>query len=109
MNQYPDDADGDALRKVAKYTDMSKPVKIDYVVVVPDEASGHQVERLASERGYLTVLECDEVSGEWVCYCSMHMLPTYVGVVAAQAELDELSAPFGGHSDGWGTFGNLTE
>jgi hypothetical protein len=34
------------------------------------------------------------------------MVPTYEVVVAAQKELDELSAPLGGHSDGWGTLGN---
>ena len=35
------------------------------------------------------------------------VVATYEGVIAAQEELDELSAPVGGKSDGWGTFGNL--
>ena len=34
------------------------------------------------------------------------MLATYDGVMAAQAELAELSERFGGFPDGWDTFGN---
>jgi hypothetical protein len=34
------------------------------------------------------------------------MLLDYDSVIAAQAELDRVSGPFGGYSDGWGTFGN---
>jgi hypothetical protein len=34
------------------------------------------------------------------------MVATYESVLAIQAELAELSQPFGGIPDGWGTFGN---
>ncbi len=48
----------------------------------------------------------DETDQRWTCYCAKRMIPTYEAIIAAQKELDELSAPFGGSSDGWGTPGN---
>jgi hypothetical protein len=104
--EFPNDADGDALRKVAERSDMSKPMAIDFAVDVPNEACGEEVAKLAAPRGYTAAVELDEGSQRWTCYCTKHMVPTYEGVLAAQKELDELSAPFGGRSDGWGTLGN---
>jgi regulator of RNase E activity RraB len=104
---FPDDADGEALRRVASTgADMSRPVSIDYFVSVPDREAGEAVARLATRLGYRVEVVHDAEDDAWECYCSKAMLPTYDGVVAAQRELDELSRPFGGQSDGWGTSGN---
>jgi hypothetical protein len=86
MATFPDDADGDALRRVAERSDMSKPMDIDFAVDVPDQARGEAMAQLASRRGYATTVERDASGPRW--------------------ELDELSEPLGGRSDGWGTFGN---
>jgi regulator of RNase E activity RraB len=104
--KYPDDADGDALRRVAERSDMSQLMTIDFFVNVPNEPSGEEVARLAAERGYTSVVEFDEDSQQWTCYCTKRLVPTYDAIVAAQQELDNLSAAFGGRSDGWGTLGN---
>jgi hypothetical protein len=108
MNEdYPDDADGDALRRVAAMgADMSRPMEIDFFVVVPDREAGEAVARLAARAGYRTELVHDEEDDAWDCYCSRRMLPTHEGVVTAQHELDQLGRPFGGRSDGWGTAGD---
>lgn len=103
---FPNDADGDALRAIAERSDMSQPMDIDFAVDVPDEASGQGIARLAVSHGYTTVVEHDDEADCWTCYCTKRMVPAYDAVVAAQRELDELSATFGGHSDGWGTHGN---
>jgi len=34
------------------------------------------------------------------------MLATYEGVIVVQSELNKILQPYGGHCDGWGTFGN---
>lgn len=86
--------------------DMSRPMEIDFVVAVPMREAGEAVARLAAHSGYRTELVHDEEDDEWVCYCRTVMLLTYSRIVAAQCELDELSRPFGGRSDGWGTFGD---
>ena len=52
---------------------------------------------MAPARGYeVKVLE-DEESGDWTCYCARTILVTYDDVVAAQYELFELAADFGGY------------
>jgi hypothetical protein len=103
---YPNDADGDALRRVAERSDMSKPMDIDFAVDVADKSIGEAVQRLAAQRGFRPTLYFDETYQRWTCNCVKRMVPTYEAVIAAQKELDELSAAFGGYSDGWGTLGN---
>jgi len=104
---YPDDADGDALRRVERDgSDMTRPMEIDFAVAVPCEAAGHAVAKLAADIGYRPRLARDAEVGAWTCYCTRTLVPTYAALVDAQAELDRLAGPIGGASDGWGTFGN---
>ena len=42
---FPNDADGDALRRVAERSDMSKPMDIDFAVDVPSKSSGEEIGR----------------------------------------------------------------
>ena len=98
---YPDDADGDALRRLA-----SQPMDIDFAVAVPDEKAGHALARLAAPRGYRPEVRQEEETGEWTCSCTRSMVASYEALIAGQAELDELARPLGGYADGWGSFGN---
>jgi regulator of ribonuclease activity B len=42
LGNYPNDSDGDALRRVVNDgSDMSKPMFIDFQVAVPDEAAAN--------------------------------------------------------------------
>jgi hypothetical protein len=108
MNEdYPGDADGDALRRVAALgADMSRAMEIEFFVAVRDHEAGEAVARLAALAGYRPELVHDEEDDAWDCYCRKTMLPTHEGITAAQRELDELSRPLGGYSDGWGTAGD---
>jgi Regulator of ribonuclease activity B len=59
-NTYPDDADGDALRRVASEGgDMSHPMAIDFFVTVPNRQAGETVAHLAALSGYKTDLVHD--------------------------------------------------
>jgi hypothetical protein len=107
-SQYPDDADGEALRRVASMgCDMTEPMEIDFFVAVPDQEAGQRVAELATGHGYRTKLVYDEEDDAWDCYCTKLMVPTYEAVCGAQLELDALSRPVNGYMDGWGTEGNL--
>lgn len=88
---------------------MGLPMKIDFAVAVPDEAAAHEVARVAHSRGYEPSPYYDDETRAWTTYCARIMVATYDAVVAAQAELEGLSRPFGGHCDGWGTSGNVDE
>ena len=70
----------------------------------------------ADKLGYETSIDFDdgedaeddeEITEPWTCTCTKQMLLEYDGVMAAQAELDEIARPLGGYADGWGTFGNV--
>ena len=86
---YPDDADGDALRRVERDgSDMTRPMEIDFAVAVPNEAAGLAVAKLAEGIGYRPSVARDEESGAWTCYCTRTMVPTHAALVDAQAERD---------------------
>jgi hypothetical protein len=104
---YPNDADGDALQRVADHgSNMSQPMSIDFCVAVPNELAGKAVAEVVTAKGYVTKVVKDHVATSWTCYCTKEMVATYNAVIAAQAELDELSKPFGGYIFGWVTGGN---
>jgi regulator of RNase E activity RraB len=110
---YPNDADRDALRRVASDgSDMSKPMEIDFAISAPSEDAVKAIAHLAQARGYQTEVcrdsdeEDERVATTWSCYCTRTMIPTHGEVVRIQAELDAIGRPLGGHADGWGTFGN---
>lgn len=110
LPDYPDDADGDALRRVAADgSDMNHPMVVDFAVAVPSEASAQAVAGLAARHGYEPSVGYDEEHDAWSVYCSRSMVPRYDAIMAAQAELDALGRLHGGHGDGWGTFGNAPE
>jgi hypothetical protein len=106
---YPDDADGDSLRRVAELgSDLSQPMIIDFAILAPDEQSARRIADLVSAEGFDPSISDDDRSTSWNVYCSKSMLATYEGVAAVQAQLREIAAPHGGTCDGWGTFGNNT-
>jgi hypothetical protein len=104
---YPNDSDGESLRKVAEAgADMSLPMTIDFSVDVPDERAARAIAELVSTHGFDPSISDNAGSGAWSVYCSKTMLATYEGVVAVQAQLNELSKPHAGRCEGWQTFGN---
>lgn len=109
MSDFPADADGDALRRLANDgSDMSKPMRIDFQVAVPDEKSANTLAEMCYELGYrVKVYESSECSLPWTCECSTRMLATYEGINAIERELEELAESVGGYPDGWGSFGNV--
>jgi len=108
VDDFPNDDDGDALRLlVANGADLSKPIEVDFQVAMPDERSAQEFARIVRKLGYRAeVYDSPECSLPWTCECTLTMLATYEGIVAAQAKLAELAKPLGGYPDGWGSFGN---
>src|SRR5215813_10440846 len=107
-DDFPDDSDGDALRRVRNTgSDLSKPMLIEFQVAAPSEAAAQNIANVALSLGYRArVYDSPGTDGGWTCECSTRMLATHEGVLAIQRELGEISAEFGGFPDGWGTFGN---
>jgi hypothetical protein len=110
VRSYPDDADGDALQRVADQgSDMSRPMTIDFVLSTNDMSQARSIAQLVAEHGYQTDIHLNDESRSIDVYCTKRMVPTYDDVVACQAELTQLCEPFGVVCDSWGTYGNEGE
>ena len=105
-DDYPDDADGDALRRVASHADMTRPMPIEFAIAVPNEAAARLVAEIVEPLGFTVSTYYDEPTRAWSVYCSRVMVATHSAVVSVQRELDAAVQRVGAHCDGWGTFGN---
>lgn len=95
MNSFPkkspNDEDGEVL----------KVPQIDFFVAVPDKKSGESVLKVLSSNGFNCELEQDEKTEEWTCYCFVKMQLNLEVIVKIETELNQLSKPYDGYSDGW--------
>jgi hypothetical protein len=85
---------------------MDSPMVIEFPVVISTATLADQFASTARERGFDAHLWKHHDDSDWDVICAVSMVPTYDGVVRIQQELNNLAKPFGGYSDGWGTFGN---
>lgn len=106
---YPNDADGQALRRIAKdkAMDLSRPMLVDIFVMSHNQATAEAVAAEAQQIGYDSDVDEEENGNTWVTTCSKPMMLTYDSIIAAQKQLDDLAAPHNARTDGWGTFGNV--
>ena len=44
----------------------------------------------------------DETPNVWDVDCTVRMMPTYDGIVAQEAEFEQIADKFNGYNDGWG-------
>lgn len=103
--KFPNDADGEALRSLYKDgVDFKKQQSVEFFVAVPDQVKGQKLTQVLKEAGFNCFLEQDDETDEWACCCSRRMLLNYNELVKVQKELNNLSKPHGGFSDGWGVF-----
>lgn len=107
MEDFPDDATGNALKELVRNgADISKPMEIDFFVACPSEQMCIKIAREAEKHGFRVSVEEDSDTGDWTCYCAKILVPSYVSVTKIEALLTEIATPFGGYSDGFGSFGN---
>jgi regulator of RNase E activity RraB len=110
MMTYPDDSDGDALRRLqTEGNDMSAPMSIEYPVLFGREKEARTFAAVASRLGYGVELYEHEDDPNWDVICTRDMVPDYGEIIRIQEELNAAAKPFGGHSDGWGSFGNVDQ
>lgn len=107
MENIPDDATGAALKQwQLEGSDLSKPMKIDFFVSVPDEEAGNRLARDHDLAAFSSSVEQDAESGAWTVYCTRVLIPTYASIVQLEMLLSKVADRYGGFSDGFGSFGN---
>ncbi|MDP4090027.1 MAG: ribonuclease E inhibitor RraB, partial [Bacillota bacterium] len=67
---------------------------------------GEKVKELAEQEGFECFVDRDDEFDEWICYCTKSMMLDYKELNEVQSFLNELSRPYKGFADGWGTFGD---
>jgi len=106
MHTFPNDANGDVLRRMEAHgDDLSKSRNVDFEFLFIDEqkARGFAEEALASQ-GMAGKVLLDGKSGLWQTTVTKQILPTHDGISAMERTLIRLAKPYGGKPDGWGSF-----
>lgn len=105
--KYPNDANGDALRRMeAGGDDLSRPRDIEFTVIFPSENTAKQFVNYIMALGYAASAE---LSGTvetlpWDVVVVKHMIPSHQEIGAFEDLLQRVAHDFGGQNDGWGCF-----
>lgn len=106
-DDLPNDATGDALRRFAELGwDLGRPIDVDFFVQVPSESAGDLVAKEVRMLGFNVTVEKNSKIDGWTCYCTKSLIVNYEDVVLVEAELDAIGRKYGGHADGFGSYGN---
>ena len=103
--EYPDDANGDALRHMAgQGDDLTCPRNVEFTVVFPDENVAKKFADHFSTLGYAASVELTQTVKKfpWDVVVVKHMVPKHEDIGAFEASLERVAANLGGHDDGWG-------
>jgi hypothetical protein len=103
--EFPDDENGDVLRRMATNgDDLSLPRNVDFTVVFPNESAAQQFAMHFHELGYATSVELTATaeSFPWDVVIVKHMVPLHRDIGSFENELQTVAGPIGGHNDGWG-------
>ena len=104
---YPNDVNGDALRRMeAQGDDLTRPRNIDFTVVFADARSAKQFAEHFLALGHEVSVEVTETDQNfpWDVVVVQHMVPSYNGITNFENLLQSVADGWGGHNDGWGCF-----
>lgn len=101
--EFPDDENGDVLRRMAQLgDDLSKPRDVDYFFVFPDEKRAAEFAAdVKKELGLDAETEESEESG-WDATVTKEMIPTHEAITQLEQSLVRIAKARGGRPEGWG-------
>lgn len=103
--KYPDDANGDALRRMdALGDDLTRSRNVEFTVVFPNENAATQFADHIRTLGYSASAALTEsVEGfPWDVVVVKRMIPSHEEIGAFEDSLKRAADRYGGHNDGWG-------
>lgn len=104
---YPNDANGDVLRRMeAKGDDLGQVRNVDFTVVFPNEDSAEQFARHFRSLGHKVSVELTGTDQDfpWDVVVVRHVALSYEGISDFEKVLQSVADHWGGRSDGWGCF-----
>ena len=84
-------------------------MEIDFAVEVPDQNAGLAFAAIVASMGFSTTVDQDSETGDWTCYCTRRMVPSYNAIIAVQQTLENAGRAYNARPDGWASFGNAEE
>ena len=104
---YPNDDNGDALRRMeAQGDDLTKPRNIDFTVAFADASAAEQFADHFRALGHEVSVEANETEHDfpWDVVVVQHMVPSHDEITHFENLLQSVADSWGGHNDGWGCF-----
>jgi len=109
---YPDDANGDVLRRMAEAgDDLTRPRDVEFTVVFPNENTAKQLVDQVCALGYAASAELAGTVEDfpWDVIVVKQMVPSHEAIGAVEDRLQRLADTFGGRNDGWGCLSSAPE
>lgn len=104
---FPNDANGDALRRMESGgDDLTRPRNIDFNVVFANGQSAEEFAKHFRAQGYQASVEAAEADQDfpWDVVVVQHMVPSHEGISSFENLLQSAADRWGGRNDGWGCF-----
>ncbi len=111
-DSFPDDENGDVLRRMQRNgDDFTRPRDIDFSVVFPSELAAEEFAEGFRRSGFKVSVKQWEAERElpWDVTVTQYMLPTHAGVTEMEETLEHSAVALGGQNDGWGCFAQPTQ
>lgn len=100
---WPDDADGDVLRRIqASGFDFKREVEIDFIVDFDTWPPAEEVVRVLRAHYSRVKVHSPDATGNGYVRFVVHAALTYELVMQVQSSVSALAAPFGGVCESWG-------
>lgn len=106
-SDFPDDENGDVLRRMLRNgDDLTIARDVDFSVVFPTEAAANEfAEQFGGLEFKVSVRKSDcEPELPWDVTVTSYMLPSHGGITEFEEKLQAAASPLGGRNDGWGCF-----
>jgi len=104
-DEFPDDDNGDVLRRIkAGGDDFDKPRDIDFTVVFETNEAAEQFAAQFRELGHKVSVNQSGCVADlpWDVRVVKFMRPSHEGISEFEETLEFSAAPLGGRNDGWG-------
>ncbi|NMP30350.1 ribonuclease E inhibitor RraB [Thalassotalea sp. M1531] len=102
---FPNDDTGNVLAEMQEAgIDLNDMHDVVFFQLFEQEAQAQQlVDHLKTAAPEMkVVIHPDETPNVWDVDCTVKMVPSYDGIVAQEAEFEQLATTFKGYNDGWG-------
>lgn len=106
---FPEDETGQVLQEMQQAgidLTVSHPVVFFHLFERKEQAQQFADHLQAKIPEMNVSVHADEIPNVWDVDCTVNMVPSYDGIVAQEAEFEQLAEKFNGYNDGWGIEAN---